>query len=110
MIVISRANSRDSTENSVDFLKNNFVSFIFSEYPKIFRTGDYASIVKGSIIYEGRVDSQIKIRGHRVDLTEVEKAIVKIQGIDKVVVLCYKPGELSQVNIPICNKTYMRKV
>ncbi|XP_025157218.1 uncharacterized protein LOC105185311 [Harpegnathos saltator] len=66
------------------------------EYPRIFRTGDYARIVKGYVIYEGRVDSQIKIRGHRVDLTEVERAIARIPGVDKVVVLCYKPGELSQ--------------
>lgn len=71
----------------------------FAEYPKIFRTGDYAKIVKGSIIYEGRIDSQIKIRGHRVDLTEIEKIIARLSGIDKVVVLCHKPGELSQVNI-----------
>lgn len=48
-------------------------------------------------MYEGRVDSQIKVRGHRVDLTEVEKAISRIPEIDGVVVLCYKPGELSQV-------------
>lgn len=66
------------------------------EYPRIFRTGDYAKIVKESIIFEGRVDSQIKIRGHRVDLTEVEKVIARIPDIDKVVVLCHKPGELSQ--------------
>lgn len=72
---------------------------IFTEYTKIFRTGDYAKIVTGSIIYEGRVDSQIKIRGHRVDLTEVEKSVARIPDIDKVVVLCHKPGELSQVNI-----------
>lgn len=71
---------------------------VSAEYPRVFRTGDYAKIVKGSIIYEGRVDSQIKIRGHRVDLTEVERAIARIPDIDKVVVLCYKPGELSQVN------------
>jgi acyl-coenzyme A synthetase/AMP-(fatty) acid ligase len=70
-------------------------------YPRIFRTGDYAKIVKGSIIFDGRVDSQIKIRGHRVDLTEVEKVIARIPDIDKVVVLCYKPGELTQVNILI---------
>ncbi|KMQ85074.1 tyrocidine synthetase 3, partial [Lasius niger] len=69
------------------------------EYPKIFRTGDYAKIVKGLLIYEGRVDSQIKIRGHRVDLTEVEKIITRTPGIDKVVVLCHKPGELSQALI-----------
>lgn len=35
------------------------------------------------MVFEGRTDSQIKIRGHRVDLTEVEKAVVTIDGIDK---------------------------
>lgn len=79
------------------YISNKYAD-LFAEYPKIFRTGDYAKIAKGAIIYEGRVDSQIKVRGHRVDLTEVEKVIAKISGIDKVVVLCYKPGELSQVN------------
>ncbi|XP_018371553.1 PREDICTED: mycosubtilin synthase subunit C-like [Trachymyrmex cornetzi] len=76
------------------FLDNPYT--IDPEYSRVFCTGDYAKIVKGSIIYEGRVDSQIKIKGHRVDLTEVEKAIVKIPDIDNVAVLCYKPGELSQ--------------
>ncbi|XP_029169302.1 uncharacterized protein LOC114939219 [Nylanderia fulva] len=75
------------------------------EYPKIFRTGDYAKIVKDLLIYEGRVDSQIKVRGHRVDLTEVEKIIVRIPGINKVVVLCYKPGELSQTLIAFVTLT-----
>lgn len=50
-------------------------------------------------MYEGRVDSQIKVRGHRVDLTEVEKTVSKAPGVDEVVVLCYKPGELSQVSL-----------
>ncbi|XP_034177001.2 nonribosomal peptide synthetase ebony isoform X2 [Osmia lignaria lignaria] len=66
------------------------------EYSRVYCTGDYARISKGMVIYEGRMDSQIKIRGHRVDLTEVEKAVSKVPGIDNVVVLCYKPGELSQ--------------
>ncbi|XP_015187502.1 PREDICTED: tyrocidine synthase 3 [Polistes dominula] len=66
------------------------------EYSRLFRTGDYARIVKGSMVYEGRVDSQVKIRGHRVDLSEVEKIISRLSEIDKVVVLCYKPGDISQ--------------
>ena len=66
------------------------------EHSRIYCTGDYARISKGVILYEGRVDSQIKVRGHRVDLTEVEKAVSKAPGVDEVVVLCYKPGELSQ--------------
>ncbi|XP_066590033.1 beta-alanyl-bioamine nonribosomal peptide synthetase ebony [Prorops nasuta] len=66
------------------------------EFSKVFRTGDYARIVKGVVVYEGRVDSQIKVRGHRVDLAEVEKAVYRAPAVDKAVVLCYKPGELSQ--------------
>lgn len=65
-------------------------------YSKLFRTGDFGRIEKGVIIYEGRMDSQVKIRGHRVDLAEVEKAVNAIEGVDKGVVLCYKPGEMNQ--------------
>ena len=62
----------------------------------MYRTGDYARLVKGVLIYEGRTDSQVKIRGNRVDLSEVERAISSIPGVDKCIVLCYKPGELEQ--------------
>ncbi|XP_054013397.1 beta-alanyl-bioamine nonribosomal peptide synthetase ebony [Hylaeus anthracinus] len=75
------------------------------EYSKIYRTGDYARISKGVVIYEGRVDSQIKVRGHRVDLTEVEKAVSKAPDVNEVVVLCYKPGELSQTLIAFVTTT-----
>lgn len=68
-----------------------------AEYSVIFRTGDYARIDRGIVHYEGRTDAQIKVRGHRVDLSEVEKAFTSVPPVDKAVVLCYKPGELSQV-------------
>ncbi|KAJ8986012.1 hypothetical protein NQ317_013896 [Molorchus minor] len=51
---------------------------------------------EGTLVYEGRTDSQVKIRGHRVDLTEVEKAVNSVDGVDKAVVLCYNPGEMNQ--------------
>ncbi|XP_012260082.2 mycosubtilin synthase subunit C [Athalia rosae] len=69
------------------------------EYSRIYRTGDYARIIKGIVIYEGRTDAQIKVRGHRVDLSEVERAVGASPAVDKAVVLCYKPGELSQALI-----------
>lgn len=53
-------------------------------------------MVKGLIYYEGRTDSQIKIRGHRVDLSEVEKNISSLDYIDKSVSLCYHAGEIDQ--------------
>lgn len=65
-------------------------------FSKLYRTGDFAKLEKGVIVYEGRTDSQIKIRGHRVDLSEIEKALLGLQDLEKAVVLCYKPGELNQ--------------
>ncbi|KAH0555055.1 hypothetical protein KQX54_014982 [Cotesia glomerata] len=69
------------------------------EYSTIYRTGDFAKIVKGIVIYEGRTDSQIKVRGHRVDLSEVERSVESLPSVDKAVVLCYKPGDLAQALI-----------
>ncbi|XP_025206776.1 uncharacterized protein LOC112602747 [Melanaphis sacchari] len=65
---------------------------------RMYQTGDYGKLVNGVILYEGRTDSQIKVRGHRVDLNEVETAIHQLQnsGIDKLTVQCYKPGETEQ--------------
>ncbi|XP_076285853.1 nonribosomal peptide synthetase ebony [Lasioglossum baleicum] len=83
--------------DSRKFLENPHA--IDPEYSRIYRTGDYARISKGVVVYEGRVDSQIKVRGHRVDLAEVEKVVCRAPGVDNVVVLCYKPGELSQTLI-----------
>lgn len=63
----------------------------------MYQTGDFASVQKGGIIqYEGRTDSQVKIRGHRVDLSEIEKNLLEINGVHKGVVLCYHAGQMDQ--------------
>ena len=53
-------------------------------------------MVGGRLYYEGRLDSQVKVRGHRVDLTEIEKAVRDLEAVSKTIVLCYKPGQPSQ--------------
>lgn len=65
-------------------------------FSKLYRTGDFARIEKGILVYEGRTDSQVKIRGHRVDLTEVENALAALDAVEKAIVLCYRPGEMNQ--------------
>lgn len=74
------------------------MSSVLAEFNRLYRTGDFASMRKdGSIQYEGRTDSQIKVRGHRVDLSEVEKQLCGLTAlVDKGVVLCYRPGEIDQ--------------
>merc|ERR1719369_784675 len=69
---------------------------VHDDYGILYKTGDYATIFNGRLYYEGRLDAQIKVRGHRVDLSEVEKAVTDVPGIKKCAVLCYKPGEPQQ--------------
>lgn len=70
--------------------------FFFIEYSKLYRTGDFGVYENGQIYYSGRTDSQIKIRGHRVDLTEIEKAFHSLSKIEKTIVLCNNQGEIDQ--------------
>ncbi|GJQ71327.1 hypothetical protein Trydic_g11061 [Trypoxylus dichotomus] len=75
------------------FIKNHLtVNPMFS---RLYRTGDFARIENDMIIYEGRTDSQVKIRGHRVNLLEVENAITSIEGVENATVLCYKPDQIN---------------
>lgn len=70
---------------------------LFVGYEMMYRTGDYGRVVNDQLYYEGRADSQIKVRGHRIDLTEINAVLQQLdQGI-KGVVLCYKPGQPEQV-------------
>lgn len=44
-------------------------------------TGDLGRIVNGEIVFLGRNDAQVQIKGYRVEIFEIENAISKIDGI-----------------------------
>lgn len=51
----------------------------------IYRTGDLGKYnANGEIVFSGRKDFQIKHMGHRIELEEVEAAMAKIEGIERV--------------------------
>jgi amino acid adenylation domain-containing protein len=54
-----------------------------------YRTGDRVRKASGKepMLYLGRVDNQIKILGHRVELGEVEAVVREVSGVDGVVAL-----------------------
>ena len=55
---------------------------------RVYKTGDYAFLDDmDNYVYVGRKDNQIKLRGHRIELEEIEKVIQQIQGILQVVVI-----------------------
>ncbi|RKF63570.1 Nonribosomal peptide synthetase 2 [Erysiphe neolycopersici] len=59
---------------------------------KVYRTGDLVRMLHdGSFIFLGRADSQVKLRGQRLELEEIKKVILKnVPEIDQVVILILK--------------------
>ncbi len=57
-------------------------------YDRIYKTGDIVRLSDdGNIIYLDRKDSQVKIRGQRIELSEIENRILEIDGVDEAVVM-----------------------
>ncbi|HLP61225.1 MAG TPA: thioesterase domain-containing protein, partial [Candidatus Deferrimicrobium sp.] len=53
-----------------------------------YRTGDLARLAdNGDIIYLGRIDTQVKIRGHRIELGEIEKQLLLYGPVKDAVVI-----------------------
>ncbi|MFI8104593.1 amino acid adenylation domain-containing protein [Streptomyces sp. NPDC086023] len=60
----------------------------FTPENRIYRTGDLARrLADGSIEYLGRIDGQVKIRGNRVELGEVQNRLASLDGIRDAVVV-----------------------
>ncbi len=59
---------------------------------RLFRTGDLGRLLEdGSLVLHGRRDSQVKIRGHRVELSEVEAILCRHPDVSEAVVQA-EPG------------------
>lgn len=88
---VSRCYANNDIENSEKFitLKVNNIE------KKIFRTGDIGLINPNNYIEcYGRKDNQIKIRGHRINLEEIEQEILHSNLVESVVVDIIKPIEI----------------
>ncbi|MEZ4823694.1 MAG: amino acid adenylation domain-containing protein [Ignavibacteria bacterium] len=76
--------------NLPELTEEKFVKDIFSndENARMYRTGDLARwLPDGNIEYLGRSDDQIKIRGYRVELGEIESVLQKSELVKGAVVL-----------------------
>ena len=73
-----------------------FVAHPFNQHKKVYRTGDLGKwLPDGNLEFIGRIDQQIKIRGYRVELMEVEGFIASCSGVKDVAVVDreYETGE-----------------
>lgn len=59
---------------------------------RIYRTGDLGRFNDdGDIEYHGRIDTQVKVRGYRIELAEIESVLLRVPGIAQAVVNTYEP-------------------
>jgi amino acid adenylation domain-containing protein len=67
-------------------------------YPEIpgigrcYRTGDQVRQTGAGLVFLGRLDRQVKVRGHRVELTEVEAVLAAYPGIRAAAVITEPDG------------------
>jgi len=81
-----------------DLTAERFVPDPFSRLPgeRLYRTGDLARwLPDGAIEYMGRNDFQVKLRGVRIDLGEIEQQLTRLAGVQAAVVVAREdvPGE-----------------
>lgn len=60
---------------------------------RIYRTGDLGRINGDrEIEYHGRIDTQVKVRGYRIELTEIESVLLEHPSVAQAVVTTVTPG------------------
>ena len=74
--------------NSPELTQERFTANPFRPGERMYRTGDLARWRRdGEILYLGRRDRQVKLRGFRVELSEIEQVMCTQVGVERAVVL-----------------------
>lgn len=77
--------------------EEKFIADPFRKGGRVYKTGDIAKWDHDrSIVYLGRSDNQVKIRGHRIELGEVTTQLLTKPSIKEAVVTVRKTGELDK--------------
>ncbi len=95
--------------NNPDLTETKFVPDLLFPDEKMYLTGDYGVESEESVFAcKGRIDSQVKIHGYRIELNEVEIALNSLDGIKESVVIAREIGpqlELIAFVVPDSNST-----
>ncbi|WP_051776061.1 non-ribosomal peptide synthetase [Paenibacillus tyrfis] len=74
--------------NKPELTSNHFIDNPFIKGNKMYKTGDLAVYLDDyNLEYIGRTDTQVKIKGYRIELNEIENQLLQIQGVIDAVVI-----------------------
>ena len=77
---------------------------------RIYRTGDLAYINdEGLIMYDGRMDNQIKVKGNRIELGEIECAAMAVGGVKGAAAVFDAENERIVLFLESCEALVLRK-
>jgi amino acid adenylation domain-containing protein len=80
--------------NRNDLNEKYFINNPYHPGERLYRTGDYAKwLSDGNIEFHGRIDNQLKIRGFRVELEEIESVISEIDDVIETVIKPFRSAE-----------------
>lgn len=78
--------------NEPELTSEKFILSPLEENRQIYKTGDLGRwLSNGEVEILGRLDHQVKIRGNRVDLAEIERQMIKYDGVKEAVVIADAP-------------------
>ena len=101
--------------NREELTKDRFVTIDLEDQPvRVYRTGDRVRAdAQGNLIFLGRVDDQIKLRGHRIELGEIEQCAAQLPWVSAAVACLHEQesnpqlGMLIQSNQPNADMNQM---
>ena len=77
--------------NKPELTHKHFIPNPFEPNTLLYKTGDLVSwLSDGTLMYAGRVDEQIKLRGHRIELGEIQSLIEQYPSIEQAIVILDK--------------------
>ncbi|HDR8112236.1 TPA: amino acid adenylation domain-containing protein, partial [Bacillus cereus] len=83
--------------NREELTQERFIENPFIHGKRMYKTGDTARYLEnGAIEYVGRIDNQIKIRGHRIEIGEIEHRLLAHEAINEAAVILKKNGDTDQ--------------
>ncbi|PDZ70797.1 non-ribosomal peptide synthetase [Bacillus pseudomycoides] len=96
--------------NRPNLTKEKFVKPPFTENEIMYRTGDIGRrLYNGEIELKGRKDNQVKVKGYRIEITEIEKHILMLSEIRdcKVIVKTNNDGINEMYAYIVLNNEYL---
>ncbi|WP_072805089.1 non-ribosomal peptide synthetase [Rhodococcoides yunnanense] len=82
---------------------DRFVADLFGDGGRMYRTGDLVRWnLSGELEYLGRNDFQVKLRGQRLELGEIEASILRTPGVTSAVVTMHGDGPSGRLIAYVC--------